>query len=123
MGQLGDNFLILHPVWGPWIHLRVLLTDAEVNGQNKNLDKEICTHCGKCVSSCPGKVIGKGTFNGLLCGQTQLKMGEEIDQSTYIYKCEICLRACPVGIKPPEIRIKQGFRPKQKLKKRTHDSM
>ncbi|HMK45763.1 MAG TPA: 4Fe-4S binding protein [Methanocella sp.] len=116
IGQMGDSFLILHPVWGPWIHLRVILTDAKIKGQNRTLNREICIHCGKCVSSCPGKVIGDGTFDGLLCDQTQLKMAEETDHSVYNYKCEICVRACPIGIKPPEINIKQGIRPKPMAK-------
>jgi len=28
MGELGESFLFLHHTWGPWVHLRVLLTDA-----------------------------------------------------------------------------------------------
>ena len=45
MGELGDSFLFLHHEWGPWVHLRALLTDALVDDL-KWQPRKVCTHCG-----------------------------------------------------------------------------
>lgn len=107
IGELGDNYLFLHNKWGPWIHLRVMLTEAVIFKRNIEGKKEqICIHCNKCIESCPGKAIGKDYFNGALCDSTQDRMKSEIKIAEgYIWKCEICARICPTG-KSPEIIVK-----------------
>ncbi|MEI6424824.1 MAG: shikimate kinase, partial [Lentisphaerota bacterium] len=48
LGMLGDNFLFMNHDWGPWMHLRVIITDAVVEFTTHQIDNP-CTHCGKCV--------------------------------------------------------------------------
>lgn len=104
MGQLGDSFLFLHPLWGPWVHLRVLVTEAEIEA-TPSLDKDICIHCGRCISECPGNAIGDGTFDGNKCNEAQAKESKRENVQGYIYKCEICARVCPVGNIPQKVQI------------------
>ena len=106
LGQRGDNFLLLHPEWGPWIHLRVVLTSATVApAPQVSGERGICTHCGQCRTSCPGKAIGDGTFDAELCDRTQAERAGTSGLPGYPFKCEICLRSCPVGRQPPNLHI------------------
>lgn len=105
MGQLGDSFLFLHPSWGPWTHLRVLVTEAEIPARHEPFVEDICSHCGLCLALCPGQAIGEGSFNGLACDAAQT---EELNRriiAGHLYKCEICARCCPVGVPPAEVKF------------------
>ena len=94
LGEIGDNFLFLHKDWGPWVHLRVLLTDARINnGQKISKKEEVCIHCGKCVEACPVNAISQNGFNSQKCRERQ----ENLNNS---HSCEICARICPIGEKP-----------------------
>ena len=99
MGEIGDNFLFLHNEWGPWVHLRVLLTDARINSSQKNLDEvtgEVCIHCGKCIKACPVNAISQNNFNIEKCR----KRNEKLNSS---HSCEICARVCPIGKTPEKL--------------------
>jgi len=74
LGQTGDNFLFLHSKWGPWTHLRLLFTDAIVMNDSTN-KSEVCTHCGKCMASCPVKAIKIDRFEGITCEEYQTPLG------------------------------------------------
>lgn len=54
MGQIGDSYLFLHRNWGPWVHLRLLLTDAQIEDRLAAA-KDVCIHCRKCISACPAR--------------------------------------------------------------------
>lgn len=106
MGELGESFLFLHHTWGPWVHLRVLLTDAFVtNGQRKS--KAICTHCGKCIDACPAGALFAQKHDQQVCGLTQQRLRDNLMiGAEYRHKCEACARACRVGEPPREIEIR-----------------
>ena len=105
LGKLGDNFLFLHRNWGPWVHLRVLITDAEIENSLPNCE-EVCIHCGICKASCPAKVIKDDTLLGVECGKYQDTRDTDIGiNGSYIFKCEECVRACPIGSSPEKISI------------------
>jgi epoxyqueuosine reductase len=106
MGQLGRSFLFLHHEWGPWVHLRVLLTDAVVTDGQRDR-KNVCTHCGKCVEACPGKALSNEPHDQELCGLTQQGLRDALMiKAEYRFKCEACARACPVGKPPLDIEIR-----------------
>lgn len=106
MGEIGASYLFLHREWGPWIHLRVLLSEAEIE-RKKVKRKGICLNCNKCIEACPGNAIGENTFNGLKCNEKQLAEGKRLGMKGYLYKCEICARVCPIGQVPGKIDIKR----------------
>ena len=98
LGEIGDNFLFLHNEWGPWIHLRVLLTDRELNSEDKNYEDEVCIHCGKCIAACPVDAIGQNNFDSQRCRERQ-------EKSNVSHSCEICARICPLGEAPEKIKV------------------
>ena len=100
MGEIGDNFLFLHKDWGPWIHLRVLLTDAKISSKQENSMDEVCIHCGKCIEACPANAISQNGFDSQKCRERQ----EELNNA---HSCEICARICPLGETPEKIKLVQ----------------
>ena len=107
LGEIGDSFLFLHHQWGPWVHLRVLLTDVEIYDADASLLSAVCLHCERCLQACPSKAITP-TFHDLQgCKSYQLSEEERLSISgQYLYKCEVCARACPLGEQPEKISIR-----------------
>ena len=105
LGVLGDNFLFMNEDWGPWIHLRVLLTDVAIEHTRKQT-ADACTHCGKCIQACPAEAFHDETFNGLACRDKMREMSKTKSDGSFCFECELCLRACPVGKQPKEIKVR-----------------
>ena len=105
MGSLGDNFLFMMNDWGPWNHLRVILTDLEIE-HVKPQSIEPCIHCGKCIEVCPADAIKQNDFDGLACIRGMNEQSQEKCDGSFCFECELCLRACPVGVQPKEIAVK-----------------
>jgi len=104
LGQLGDNFLFMNTDWGPWIHLRVVLTDAVIECENP-LAGEACNHCGQCMASCPAGAIMQNGFNGIRCRDKMREIRKSLGDVPHTFECESCLRACPIGEKPREVQV------------------
>lgn len=105
LGKLGDNFLFMNDTWGPWIHLRVLLTNANIKYSPLNLDSG-CNHCGNCIEICPASAIAPDDFDGIACRNGMREMDRIECDGSYIYECEKCLRVCPIGKQPREIEVR-----------------
>ena len=104
LGALGANYLFLHREWGPWAHLRVLLTDAACPQTAAPL--ETCDRCGACVAACPAGAIKPESFAGSLCGEyLQARRQEHGIDGAFLWKCEECARACPRGAQPSPVAI------------------
>lgn len=102
LGHIGDNFLFLHKQWGPWVHLRLLLTDAKIES-DISFNTSVCCHCGKCIAACPAKALKIDSFDGDCCGEYQ--MSQNIGIKDYFWKCEVCVRVCPIGKPPLPLKI------------------
>lgn len=103
LGHIGDSYLFLHKEWGPWVHLRLLFTTADIES-DKNLEINVCTHCGRCVSTCPAKAIKTDSFNGASCNNYQMSQNIGV-KDNYYWKCELCARICPLGKPPLPLKI------------------
>jgi len=101
MGKIGINAFLLHPEWGPWIHLRVIATESTIDIETNRAD-EICNHCGACISACPANAIEENNFNGLKCRAFRKEKGEyiPIGEERRLDYCEVCADVCPFGNKP-----------------------
>ena len=110
LGKIGDNFMFLHRQWGTWTHLRIIATDIEISG-NLPPCGEVCNHCGKCKASCPAQVIKNDTLLGTLCDEYMDNQDAIIGvRGEYVFKCEECARACPIGAAPERIVISKKLK-------------
>ena len=105
LGKLGDNYLFMNENWGPWIHLRILLTDTNIEYTPMNLDSG-CNHCGNCLEVCPASAIAPNDFHGIACRDYIREMARSECDGSYVYECEKCLRVCPIGRQPKEIEVR-----------------
>ena len=102
-GTIGKNAFLLHPEWGPWVHLRVSATTAPTKKTPflARTPQDMCGDCTKCIDSCPAQAFAPG-FNGLVCRKYREENGECIPtgaERVYQY-CEICALICPLGEEP-----------------------
>lgn len=104
LGQLGDNYLFMNGDWGPWIHLRAVLTNASI-ATEAPVPQEACTHCGKCIEACPAGAILPDDFDGLRCRSKMREIRTGLGDLPTLFECERCLRACPVGASPREVLV------------------
>jgi epoxyqueuosine reductase len=102
-GKIGKNAFLLHPQWGPWIHLRVLATRAPTRVKSIRV-ASVCNDCGVCVSACPAGAIQDKAFNGLRCRRYRKAKGEytPVGYMQELRWCIICADVCPIGPKPVE---------------------
>ena len=101
-GAIGTNAFLLHPEWGPWIHLRVLATGASTGTKRVGECVQVCNACGICVSACPAGAIQDTRFDGLLCRSHRRAKGEyvPVGPQRELRYCAICAQCCPIGDKP-----------------------
>lgn len=105
LGKMGDNFMFLHQKWGTWTHLRIIVTDMEVSGSLPPCG-EVCTHCGACIAACPVQVITDQGLLGAACDEYQDRQSVLSGlQETWVFKCEVCARACPIGAAPEKLAL------------------
>ena len=58
MGILGRHNLVIHPRFGTRIGLTSLITDLEIEPDQK-IEKDLCVHCDLCVKNCPGGALAE----------------------------------------------------------------
>ena len=108
-GNFGKNSLIVNPVFGPWIRLAPILTNAEIMA-DKPFEQDLCGDCEDCVKACPVgaltpyKVDDAKCLVGLhLVGEKNSEYGKEITiyepsftKNSHLM-CVECQKACKYG--------------------------
>ncbi len=102
LGEIGMNAFLFHPVWGPWIHLRVIGTTAGLEVRSELSGNQLCDRCGLCIPECPAGAILENFFDGLKCRSYRKARGEFEPQGPdgLLPYCERCIWICPIGNKP-----------------------
>ncbi|BDV40246.1 SCP2 sterol-binding domain-containing protein [Methylocystis bryophila] len=68
LGQMGIHRSVIHPKFGSFINLGVVLIDADVTTQTRPIDFNPCLSCKLCVAACPvGAIAPDGYFNFGAC--------------------------------------------------------
>lgn len=98
-GILGRNGLIFDETYGGYVFIGIILTDAELIFQ-KTTPKN-CTNCKKCEILCPQNAISENGVDPKKClsyiTQEMSANPEHLDNSHYIWGCDICLDVCPMN--------------------------
>lgn len=102
IGSYGKNALLINEKFGSFINLGYLLTDLEIECDNRINNKDICGECDLCIKSCPNNAILKaGGINAKQCVSylTQTKDYINIEyrknMRNQIYGCDVCQLVCP----------------------------
>jgi len=66
LGNFGKNALIINPVFGPWIRLGAVLTNAEMT-PDKPFEKDLCGACEACLKACPVGALTSYEVDDLRC--------------------------------------------------------
>jgi len=108
-GNYGKNALIVNPVYGPWIRLATILTNAEMT-PDKPFEQDLCGDCEECVKACPVGALTPYKIDDEKClvGIHLLdKEGFELNEELRKYEpsftknshlmCTECQKACKYG--------------------------
>lgn len=104
IGYQGKNGLIIHPKYGTWIFLGVILTSLDIT-PSKPFTKDLCKKCTKCIDNCPTSAIVRPKVidaNKCIAYHTcETKPDEGLpyyirkNLNGWIYGCDDCQNVCP----------------------------
>jgi len=90
LGVIGKNYLLTSPQFGNLLWLSAVLTDAELEPDEK-VQSTICDNCNKCVESCPvGALDDLTSFGRKECSKFFM-----IEDKKFKIKCYLCRTICP----------------------------
>ncbi|MCL2578695.1 MAG: epoxyqueuosine reductase [Oscillospiraceae bacterium] len=90
IGVIGKNYLLTNPQYGNLLWLSAVLTDAELEPDEK-MQSNICGNCNKCVSACPvGALNDPAAFGKKGCSKFFVTEGGKLR-----IKCYLCRTVCP----------------------------
>lgn len=109
LGVVGDNGLLIHPLYGSYVFIGELVTDLPLKGVGQ--EPEGCLHCGRCTAACPGGCLtpkldpdpGASRRETCLSALTQKKglLTEEEERLVLrgglVWGCDRCQEVCPLN--------------------------
>ena len=100
LGVIGKNSLFIDNVYGSFVFIGSILTDAPLN--TSALEIKSCINCGKCITACPNNAITNHGIDRSKClsslSQKKNKTAEEkelLKQHNIVWGCDICQNVCP----------------------------
>ncbi len=108
LGVRGDNGLLIHPVFGSWVFIGTVVTDAPLTTTDTSLAPgqpaaRECLHCGQCVARCPGGCLPGADRSRCLSAITQKKgeltpaEQEAVRRGRLAWGCDACQEVCPLN--------------------------
>lgn len=100
LGVYGRCGIIITPKYGPRVNFGIVLTDAELEPDEKLTDFDPCLNCRICVDLCPPKAIQETAsppmgHNRDKCINFVQKLREKMGDKRFY--CGCCYSSCPVG--------------------------
>ncbi|MDR2449327.1 MAG: tRNA epoxyqueuosine(34) reductase QueG, partial [Prevotellaceae bacterium] len=96
LGWVGKNNLLVSPVFGSFVFLAALVTEAELL-YDEPLESR-CGNCERCVAACPtGALEAPRRFDAQKCISYQNKHKDETADAIhgYLFGCDLCQLSCP----------------------------
>lgn len=106
LGLIGDNGLLIHPVYSSFVYVAELLTDAPpaLLGLSVAEPRPVqeCLHCGACGRACPSGCIGEGGSKRECMSALTQKKGDLTPEEERrlvalgsAWGCDVCQNVCP----------------------------
>jgi epoxyqueuosine reductase QueG len=100
LGVYGRCGIIITPEYGPRVNFGVVLTNANLEPDEKLANFNPCIDCQLCVNLCPPKAIREKScpptgHNRDKCVNFVLKLREKLGDKRFL--CGYCYNFCPVG--------------------------
>ncbi len=117
IGWIGKNTLLIHPEWGSYFLLGVVLVNQST-GRGPQIHPDYCGSCSRCIEGCPTKALSvdSGMSAQKCISYSTLearKSAPAAPHEGWIAGCDICQEVCPfnlrvtkrtLGIPPAEFR-------------------
>jgi len=108
LGWIGKNTLLIHPQFGSFLFLGVVLTNVDSDFE-PTLHADYCGNCERCLTGCPTKALTPHWLESEKCiayrtlehrgdWATQ-KSGDDLHHKGYVAGCDICQEVCPFNLK------------------------
>lgn len=108
-GNYGKNALIINPIFGSWIRLAAVLTNAEMVA-DKPFEQDLCVDCEECIKACPVGALTPYKVDGEKClvglhitdkesferNKEYAKYEPSLTKNSHLM-CMKCQKACPHG--------------------------
>jgi epoxyqueuosine reductase len=109
LGNYGKNALIINPVFGPWIRLATILTNAKMI-PDKPFEQDLCSDCEECVKACPVRALSPYKVDDSRCligvhllDKERFELNEEwkkyepsLTKNSHLM-CAACQKVCKYG--------------------------
>jgi epoxyqueuosine reductase len=96
LGSFGVHNMLLTPQYGPRVRFGSVFTEADLPS-DPLIKNDLCTHCMRCVTSCPARALIEGDYPVHLTDkQACVNHSAELNRKG-ISPCGICIKVCPVG--------------------------
>lgn len=103
LGVIGDNGLLIHPLYGSYVFIGEIVTDLLLDPVGR--EPEGCLHCGRCARACPGDcLISPGGDRTHCLSALSQKKGELTPQEErllleggLVWGCDRCQEVCPLN--------------------------
>ena len=102
LGVVGENNLLINPVFGSWVFIGEIVTTLKMQAYQP-AGVHNCKGCGKCFAACPTRELGRLRFDKTHCLShiTQSKDEPTNEQAKLMkaigcaWGCDICQLVCP----------------------------
>jgi epoxyqueuosine reductase QueG len=104
IGWIGKCALLITNKFGSAVRITSLLTNLDIEVEDKSISKSKCNNCDECVKNCPGKApkginwergIKRETiFDPDICRKTARELAKKRTGIEYTF-CGICIASCP----------------------------
>ena len=102
LGGIGKNSLLIHPKWGSFVFIGLILLDKDLI-YDVPFSRNLCENCQRCINACPtGAIVSPYDVDVNKCiSYHTIESKEKIPidfigkTKGYVFGCDICQDACP----------------------------
>ncbi len=102
LGSIGKNSLLIHPQWGSFVFIGLIVTDAEMTYDSPT-SIDVCERCKRCMVACPTQaIVSPHVVDARKCVSYQTieskeSLPPELKGKTegFVFGCDYCQEVCP----------------------------